>query len=179
MKYNIADSVIQILSETDVDGETMEYIINQLGMRDQMIKQLVIAPMEMMGARIAADAIRGDGGYEFNDEGPEFDSAGHNFDDNFYFTKQDLIEYTREIQSRALTAAKMAIDAAGVDMESYVELDLYNQQISIEVDCAGINNEIKSNVEDVFETDDESVWDEVVHVITSASIFPPPSHTQR
>ena len=172
MKYNIADSVIQILSETNVDGETMEYIINQLGMRDQMIKQLVIAPMEMMGAKISADVIRGD-------EGPEFDSAGYTFNDNFYFTKQDLIEYTREIQSRALTAAKMAIDAAGVDMESYVELDLYNQQISIEVDCAGINNEIKSNVEDVFETDDESVWDEVVHVITSASIFPPPSHTQR
>jgi len=172
MKYNIADSVIQILSETNVDGETMEYIINQLGMRDQMIKQLVIAPMEMMGTKISADAIRGD-------EGPEFDSAGYTFNDNFYFTKQDLIEYTREIQSRALTAAKMAIDAAGVDMESYVELDLYNQQISIEVDCAGINNEIKSNVEDVFETDDESVWDEVVHVITSASIFPPPSHTQR
>ena len=62
MKYNIADSVIQILSETDVDGETMEYIINQLGMRDQMIKQLVIAPMEMMGAKISADAIRGDEG---------------------------------------------------------------------------------------------------------------------
>lgn len=32
--------IIQMLSEMDVDGETMEYIIKQVGMEDQMRKQL-------------------------------------------------------------------------------------------------------------------------------------------
>ena len=34
---NIADSIIKLLFEVGVDGETMEYIIDKLGMRDQMI----------------------------------------------------------------------------------------------------------------------------------------------
>jgi hypothetical protein len=34
--------IIQMLNEMDVDGETMEYIINQVGMEQQMLKQLVI-----------------------------------------------------------------------------------------------------------------------------------------
>ena len=34
--------VIQILNEIDVDGETMQYIIEQVGMEDQMLRQLVM-----------------------------------------------------------------------------------------------------------------------------------------
>ena len=34
--------VIQILKEMDVDGETMQYILEQVGMNDQMLRQLVM-----------------------------------------------------------------------------------------------------------------------------------------
>lgn len=34
--------IIQMLSEMDVDGYTMQYIIEQVGMEDQMLRQLVM-----------------------------------------------------------------------------------------------------------------------------------------
>ena len=34
--------IIQMLSEMDVDGETMQYIIEQVGMNDQMLRQLIM-----------------------------------------------------------------------------------------------------------------------------------------
>jgi len=34
--------VIHLLSEMDVDGETMQYIIEQVGMEDQMLRQLIM-----------------------------------------------------------------------------------------------------------------------------------------
>ena len=34
--------IIEILSEMDVDGETMQYIVEQVGMEDQMLRQLVM-----------------------------------------------------------------------------------------------------------------------------------------
>ena len=34
--------IIQMLSEMNVDGETMQYIIEQVGMEDQMLRQLVM-----------------------------------------------------------------------------------------------------------------------------------------
>ena len=43
LNQNIAiNSVITLLNGIDVDGETMEYIINKVGMRDQMKSQLGI-----------------------------------------------------------------------------------------------------------------------------------------
>jgi hypothetical protein len=33
--------VINILREIDVDGETMQYILEKVGMEDQMLKQLI------------------------------------------------------------------------------------------------------------------------------------------
>jgi len=138
---SIANVVATLLSEINVDGETMENIINQAGMRDQMIKQLVTNKEEMNDSVIVAS-----------------------------FTKDALIEYTREIQSRALEAAKEAVKASGVDIESYVSLDLYDREIQIEVvDEDNIYREINSNIEDVFETDDDSVWDEATNVITFMS----------
>ena len=138
---NIADSVIKIFFEVGIDGETMEYIIDKMGMRDQMIKQLTpqddIVELEQDEDLIVAS-----------------------------FTKNALIEYTRLIQERALEAAKTAVKGSGVDIESYVELDLYSRTIEINVDDDSIYSEIVSSIEDAFETDDDSVWDEATNVIT-------------
>ena len=64
------------------------------------------------------------------------------------FTKEELIEYTREIQSRALEAVKEAVKGSGVDIESYISLDLYDREIQIEVDEDNIYREINSNIEE-------------------------------
>jgi hypothetical protein len=137
---NIADSVIKIFFEVGIDGETMEYIIDKMGMRDQMIKQLTpqndIVELER-GKSIVAAA----------------------------FTKDSLIEYTRTIQERSLEAAKEAIKGSGVDIESYVEFDLYGRELQVEIDDDSIYSEIISNIEDAFETDDDSVFDEATNVI--------------
>lgn len=36
------ESIIDILKEIDVDGETMQYILSKVGMESQMLKQLVM-----------------------------------------------------------------------------------------------------------------------------------------
>lgn len=135
--YSIANVVVALLKEVELDGEMMEYIINQVGMRDQMVKQLVTNQQELTVVTS--------------------------------FTKEELIEYTREIQSRALEAVKEAVKGSGVDIESYVSLDLYDREIQIEVDENNIYREINSNIEDAFETDDDSIWDEATNVITFMS----------
>jgi len=40
------EQIIQMLKDMDVDGETMEYILRQVGMDDQMANQLVNNPAE-------------------------------------------------------------------------------------------------------------------------------------
>jgi len=40
-KFDKADEIVAMLKSIDVDGETMEYIIRQVGMDDQMARQLV------------------------------------------------------------------------------------------------------------------------------------------
>ena len=37
-----AEEIISKLKEMDVDGETMQYIIESVGMKDQMLRQLVM-----------------------------------------------------------------------------------------------------------------------------------------
>jgi len=140
MNKSIVPIVIAALKEIELDGETMERIINEVGMRDQMIKQLTpqgdIVELERGKSIVAA-----------------------------VFTKDSLIEYTRTIQERALEAAKEAIKGSGVDIESYVEFDLYGRELQVEVDDDSIYSEIISNIEDAFETDDDSVFDEATDVI--------------
>ena len=133
---NIANVVVAVLKEVEMDGEMMEWIINQVGMRDQMIKQLVTNKQELDSPIVAS------------------------------FTKNALIEYTREIQERMMNGVEEAIKGSGVDIESYVELDLYGREINIEVDEDSIYSEIISNVKDIFETDDDSVFDEATNVIS-------------
>jgi hypothetical protein len=140
MNKSIVPIVIAALKEIELDGETMERIINEVGMRDQMIKQLTpqgdIVELERGKSIVAA-----------------------------VFTKDSLIEYTRTIQERALETAKEAIKGSGVDIESYVEFDLYGRELQVEVDDDSIYSEIISNIEDAFETDDDSVFDEATNVI--------------
>lgn len=38
--------IIQTLNEMDVDGDTMQYIIEQVGMNDQMLRQLIMSNPE-------------------------------------------------------------------------------------------------------------------------------------
>ena len=40
-KFDKADEIVAMLKNIDVDGETMEYIIRQVGMEEQMSRQLV------------------------------------------------------------------------------------------------------------------------------------------
>ena len=43
MKYQqIADQIILQLKQMEVDGETMQYIIEEVGMKDQMLRQLIM-----------------------------------------------------------------------------------------------------------------------------------------
>ena len=37
------DAVITYLKVIDVDGDTMEYIINEVGMKPQMLRQLIMS----------------------------------------------------------------------------------------------------------------------------------------
>ena len=141
MNKSIVPIVIAALKEIELDGETMERIINEVGMRDQMIKQLT--PQE--------DIVE-------LERGEDLIVAS--------FTKNALIEYTRLIQERILEAAKTAVKGSGVDIESYVELDLYSRTIEVNIDEDSIYSEINSSIEDAFETDDDSVWDEATNVIT-------------
>jgi len=41
-KFNVVKEVIAKLQAIDVDGETMQYIIEKVGMEDQMLRQLVL-----------------------------------------------------------------------------------------------------------------------------------------
>jgi hypothetical protein len=140
----IADSVIKIFFEVGIDGETMEYIIDKLGMRDQMIKQLTpqdnIVELEQ-GEEVMAS-----------------------------FTRQQLIEYTREIQERCKSAITEAINNAGIEGDEYMELELdYNNTIQTNFDDRALIKEIESVIDDAFETDDDSVFDEATNVITFMS----------
>ena len=42
-------AIIQQLKQMEVDGETMQYILKQIGMEDQMLKQLIMTqPLYMV-----------------------------------------------------------------------------------------------------------------------------------
>ena len=42
IKMTAVDNAIQNLKRIEIDGETMQYIIEKLGMDDQMLRQLVL-----------------------------------------------------------------------------------------------------------------------------------------
>ena len=137
---NIADSVIKIFFEVGIDGETMEYIIDKMGMRDQMIKQLTSQN----------DIVELERGEEIM----------------VRFTRQQLINFTREIQERCKQASLEAIKNAGIDLEDMVELELdYNKTISVEFDERSLYSEIECAIDDVVTDDDDAVLDEACNVL--------------
>ena len=136
---NIANVVVAVLKEVEMDGEMMEWIINQVGRRDQMVKQLVTNKQELDSPIVAS------------------------------FTKNALIEYTCTIQERFKTAAIESITNAGIDFEDMVELELDRNTISVHFDENTLHSEIESAIDEAFEMDDESIWIEATNVITYMS----------
>ncbi len=143
---SIVDAVVTMLRMYDVDGETMEHIINEVGMRDQMVKQLTPQPQD--------DIVELERGEEIMAS----------------FTRQQLIDYTREVQERCKSAATQAVKNAGIDFEYMVELELdYDKHISVNFDERSLYSEIESAIDDTFETDDEAVLSEVIDVLDTLS----------
>ena len=143
---NLANIVISVLNEMNVDSETMEHIINQVGMREQMINQLYLNKLQ----------------YEAENKVNIVDPK----EPVFMLTKQEIIDYTRTIQERAWNATEEAIKGVGGDFEQYVELELsYTNCIDITVDEDSLLREVIDSVSEVFETDDEAVYSEVLDVL--------------
>lgn len=143
-----ADAVVAILKANDVDGETMEYIIEQTGMTDQMVKQLY---------------------YDKQDQGPEFDSAGFSEADRepapYVFTKEELITIAAKLMERTMNAVSEAISNVDVD-ESVVGLDLdYNNQINIDLDQQSIRDAFEEEINNTIELDNDSVEVEVLNIL--------------
>ena len=140
---NIANVVIAVLNETELDGEMMEYIINKVGMRDQMIRQLITSPAEFKSQ---------------NDD---------KFKDGIYvFSEGELIEYTRRIVGRAKDAAMEAVKNSGADFEYYTEIELNDKELELIFDEKSIYDEINNNIENVIDTDDDSmIKDEMLSVL--------------
>jgi len=137
---NIEDSVIKIFFEVGIDGETMEYIIDKMGMRDQMIKQLT----------------------------PQNDIVELERDEEIMvrFTRKQLIEYTREIQERCKQASLEAIRNAGIGFDDMVELEMYHDRtIEVNFDESSLYKEIECAIDDVVTDDDDAVLDEACNVL--------------
>jgi hypothetical protein len=43
LDFKAAEVAIAYLQSMDVDGETMEYILGEIGMREQMLRQLIMS----------------------------------------------------------------------------------------------------------------------------------------
>lgn len=151
---NIADSVIKILLEVGVDGEMMEYIIDQVGMKDQMINQLYLNKVKYNLEQTSQ-----------NDNLVTLKRGEEVTQDVFTFTEAQLVEFTQMLMDQALNAAKESIRDSGVDMESYVELDIYNRNIEVSVDDKNIYEDIISNLEDAFGMDEDDIKDQISNIV--------------
>jgi hypothetical protein len=68
LKVQRVHDIIYMLKDIDVDGETMQYILNQVGMEEQMLRQLIMSQ--------PIDEVR----YWF-DEREEFEDFGGELED--------------------------------------------------------------------------------------------------
>jgi len=128
---NIADSVIKIFFEVGIDGETMEYIIDKMGMRDQMIKQLTPQPQDVIAYDNDVEQIM------------------------VRFTRKQLINFTREIQERCKQAMIEAVNNAGIEGDEYIELELdWNNTIQTNFNTDALLKEIGNVMDDVVVDDD-------------------------
>jgi hypothetical protein len=148
---NIANVVIAVLKEVELDGEMMEHIINEVGMRDQMVNQLYLNKVKYNLEQISTSECEC--------------IPGCNCEKHI-FTEQQLIEYTREIQERCKLASITSVRGAGIDFDDMVELEMYhNRTIEVNLDESSLYKEIESAIDDAFETDDEAVLSEALDVI--------------
>ena len=99
--------IIQMLNDMEVDGETMEYILRQVGMDDQMSNQLVNYPAEYAASLNEAD--------ETEKDTAEVDTTDVTVDD----TETTDVETTAEVDPNvkavqdSLTQAQAAAQALG------------------------------------------------------------------
>ena len=139
---SIVNVVIAALKEIELDGETMEHIINEVGMRDQMIKQLTPQPQDVFAYDKDVEQIM------------------------VRFTRQQLINFTREIQERCKQAMIEAVNNAGIDGDEYIELELdWNNTIQTNFNTDALLKEIRNIMDDVIVDDDDSVLDEACNVL--------------
>ena len=135
---SIVPVVIAALKEIEIDGETMEHIINEVGMRDQMIKQLVTNKQELEQSEEIM--VR--------------------------FTRKQLINFTREIQERCKQAMIEVVNNAGIEGDEYIELELdWNNTIQTNFNTDALLKEIRNIMDDVIVDDDDSVLDEACNVL--------------
>jgi hypothetical protein len=151
INQTIADAVISILKANDVDGETMEYIIEQTGMTDQMVKQLY---------------------HDKQDQGPEVDGAGFtdapDREDIHTFTKEELITFSAKLIERTLDVVEEVITDTDISEDNdMVELELgYDNQITWTLNQKAIRNEIVDNVRSQIETDNDTIEPEVNNILS-------------
>jgi N-methylhydantoinase B/oxoprolinase/acetone carboxylase alpha subunit len=142
MNKSIVNVVIAALKEIEINGEMMEHIIDEVGMRDQMIKQLTPQPQDVIAYDKDVEQIM------------------------VRFTRKQLINFTREVQERCKQAMIEAVNNAGIDGDDYVELELdYNNTIQTNFDDRALIKEIGNVMDDVIMDDDDSVLDEACNVL--------------
>ena len=144
------DAVVAILKSLEVDGETMEFIIAEVGMTDQMVKQLY---------------------HDKQDQGPEVDGAGFTESDReqiYEFTKESLITFSAKLIERTLDAVEEVITDTDIsEDDDMVDLELgYDNKITWTLNHRAIQDEIKDNVRSQIETDNDTIETEVNNILS-------------
>lgn len=147
---SIVDAVVVMLKMHDVDGETMEFIIAEVGMTDQMIKQLY---------------------HDKQDQGSEVDGAGFTESDRediHTFTKEELIIFSAKLIERTLDVVEEVITNTDIsEDDDMVELELgYDNQITWTLNQRAIQDEIKDNVRSQIEINNDTVGTEVNNILS-------------
>ena len=58
IKMGVVNKTIEDLKRIDIDGETMQHIIEKLGMDDQMLRQLVMAKPKSQTEKLLNEKIK-------------------------------------------------------------------------------------------------------------------------
>ena len=144
MNDSRVEEIIQMLNDMEVDGETMEYILRQVGMDDQMANQLVRNKMELDSVKEMKAMLHS----KFDDEGYE------GSDDHF----QDTIDES------GLWPALMKFKDEGFSLEHVVGWIEANWYMINEADEKAAEEEAAADV-----TVDDT---ETIDVATTAKVNP-------
>lgn len=138
------EEIIQMLNDMDVDGETMEYILRQVGMEDQMASQLVRNKMELDSVNEMKTMM-----------GSKFDEEGYEGSDDHF---QDTIDES------GLWPALMKFKDEGFSLEHVVGWIEANWYMINEADEKAAEEEAAADV-----TVDDT---ETIDVATTAKVNP-------